>query len=197
MLGATYFGYEALLVLTGNPAVAHDYHLVFALMAWGYGLNSLALIPNALRMVEGFAGTALWGNAVAALFYLPAVTLLTPRYGVLAPVGLWFLVNAAMLAMFTMRAHRHALAGRAWSWFSTCILRQTVATAAVFALTQIALAHTNSMPVKIAAILSATGLAFVVSVAVSAELREAVVGFVHRTLAARAQTVPARSFSPR
>lgn len=191
MLGATYFGYEALLVLTGSPDVAHTYHPVFALMAWGYGLNSLALIPNALRMVEGFPGTALRGNAGAALIYLPAVALLTPRYGLLAPVTLWLAVNAGLFALFTLRAHRHALAGQAWHWFSSCILRQTVATAAVFAYAQIALQHATSMPVKIAGILSATGIAMLVSIALSAELRHSIISFVRRLIAARTQALAA------
>ncbi len=191
MLGATYFGYEALLVLTGSPDVAHTYHPVFALMAWGYGLNSLALIPNALRMVEGFPGTALRGNAGAALIYLPAVALLTPRYGLLAPVTLWFAVNAGLFALFTLRAHSQALAGHAWTWFSNCILRQTVAVAAVFAYAQIALQHTESMPVKIAGIIAATGVAMLLAVALSAELRHSIISFVRRALAARAQALAA------
>jgi O-antigen/teichoic acid export membrane protein len=196
MLGASYFGYEALLVLTGNPAVAQTYHPVFALMAWGYGLNSLALIPNALRMVEGFPGTALWGNAAAAVLYVPAVALLTPRYGLLAPVTLWLAVNAGLFGLFTLRAHRHMLAGQAWNWLSGCILRQTVAIAVVFAVAHVGLRGTASMPVKIAGILAATATAMLVAIALSAELRHSIISFVRRLVAARADADAQAQVSP-
>ena len=52
-LGAVFFGTEALVILTGSAEVARDYHWLFALLAFAYGLNGFALIPNALRLSEG------------------------------------------------------------------------------------------------------------------------------------------------
>ena len=93
-LGAAFFGTDALVVLTGSAEVARDFHWPFALLAFAFALNGFALIPNALRLSEGEPGTALWSNVAAAVVYLPAIVLLTPRYGVMAPAALWLAANA-------------------------------------------------------------------------------------------------------
>ena len=135
-LGAAFFGSEALFFLTGSLDVARDYHWLFAILALGYGLNGLCQIPNALRLSEGDPGTALWSNLAAAALYLPAIILLTPAYGVLAPAVLWLATNVLLFAVMVARAHRDALAGCAWSWLWSCVIRQFVVTAAVYAMTK-------------------------------------------------------------
>jgi O-antigen/teichoic acid export membrane protein len=180
-LGAVFFGYDALLILTGNGAVAHDYHRMFVLLAFAFGFNGFALIPNALRLSEGRPGTALWSNLVAGVFYLPAAILLTPIYGVLAPAALWLAVNVFVFAALVARAHRDALAGYGWPWLWNCLILQFAATGAVYACVKALLPPASSPLLVAVAAVVAAGLGLVASVGVSADLRHSVISFIRRS----------------
>jgi O-antigen/teichoic acid export membrane protein len=180
-LGATFFGYEALFILTGDRDVAQNYHWLFAVLAFGYGVNGLCLIPNALRLSEGRPGTALWSNLVAAALYLPAITLLTPAYGVIAPAALWLAANAFLFAVLVARAHRNTLAGYARPWLWDCVIPQFAVTAGIYATTKAVLPATSSLVVVVAAVIVAAGVGLLASVAVSGDLRHSVASFLRRS----------------
>jgi O-antigen/teichoic acid export membrane protein len=180
-LGAVFFGYDALLILTSNRAVAHDYHELLVLLAFAFGFNGFALIPNAMRLSEGRPGTALWSNLAAGVFYLPAVIVLTPRYGVLAPAALWCAVNLFVFGVLVARAHRDALAGYGLPWLWHCVVPQFAATAAVYAGTKALLPQASAPLLVAAAAIVAAGLGFVASVALSGDLRHSVISFIRRT----------------
>jgi len=180
-LGAVFFGSEALLILTGSAGVGHDYHWPFAILAFAYGLNGFCLIPNALRLSEGEPGTALWSNLAAAVVYLPAIVLLTPVYGVMAPAALWLAANAFIFAVLVVRAHRDGIAGYAWPWLWGCVIPQFTVTAVIFAAAKALLPQASSLPVTVATAVIAAGFAFAASVAVSGDLRHSVFSFVRRS----------------
>ena len=180
-LGVAFFGTEALVVLTGSAEVARDFHWPFALLAFAFALNGFALIPNALRLSEGEPGTALWSNVAAAVVYLPAIVLLTPRYGVMAPAALWLAANAFIFTALVVRAHRDGIAGYAWGWAWNCVIPQFAVTGAVYAVTKAALPQASSPLLVVAAAVIAAGLGFAASIAVSGELRHSVISFVRRS----------------
>ena len=180
-LGVAFFGTETLVVLTGSAEVARDFHWPFALLAFAFALNGFALIPNALRLSEGEPGTALWSNVAAAVVYLPAIVLLTPRYGVMAPAALWLAANAFIFTALVVRAHRDGIAGYAWGWAWNCVIPQFAVTGAVYAVTKAALPQASSPLLVVAAAVIAAGLGFAASIAVSGELRHSVISFVRRS----------------
>ena len=180
-LGAVFFGAEGLHILTGNAGVGHDYHWPFAILAFAYGLNGFCLIPNALRLSEGEPGTALWSNLAAGAVYLPAIVLLTPVYGVMAPAALWLAANAFIFAVLVVRAHRDGNAGYAWPWLWGCVIPQFMVTAVIFAVAKALLPQAASLPVTVATAVIAAGFAFAMSVAVSGDLRHSVFSFVRRS----------------
>jgi hypothetical protein len=134
-----------------------------------------------LRLSEGHPGTALWSNLVAAVLYLPAIILLTPAYGVMAPAVLWLVANAFLYAVLLARAHRDALARYAWPWVWACVIPQFTVTAAVYAMTKAVLPQASSPVVVAAVAVVAAGVGFAVSVAVSGDLRHSVVSFIRRS----------------
>jgi O-antigen/teichoic acid export membrane protein len=191
-LGAVFFGSEALYILTGSWDIGRDYYLFFAVLAAGYGLNSLCLIPNALRRSEGDAATALWGNGAAAVFYLPAIIVLTPIYGIMAPAWLWLAVNAALLVLFAIRANRRILPAQSWSWLLACVIPQFAATAAILAVARAALPQTGSVLIIIPVVLLATVIAVAASVAASSELRLFALDVIRRWVSLPGSVSPAR-----
>jgi O-antigen/teichoic acid export membrane protein len=180
-LGALFFGYDALLILTGDSAVAQTYHTLFVLLAFAFALNGFTLIPNALRLSEGHPGTALWSNLAAGVVYVPAVVLLTPKYGVLAPAALWLAVNVFVFGVLVARAHRLALADYSFTWLWLCLVPQFAATAAVYAGCKALLPEASSPYLVAAVAIVAAGIGFVLSIAVSGDLRHSVISFIRRS----------------
>jgi O-antigen/teichoic acid export membrane protein len=188
--GAVFFGSEALLLLTGDPAVAATYHWAFACLAFAFGFNGFVLIPNALRLSEGHPATTLWAYVIAGTVYIPAVVLLTPAYGVIVPAALWFAVNAFAFAVLAVYSHREALAGYAWDWVWGCVVSQFAVTAAADAIGRLLLPPASPLLASVTVAGLAASVGFAVSVAVSGDLRHSVVSFIRRALPTRA--VPAR-----
>ena len=185
-LGAVFFGSEAFLLLTSDARAAQDYHWLFALLALAFGFNGFCLIPNALRLSEGKPGTALWINAIAGAFYLPAIWLLTPLYGVIVPAALWFAVNAFVFIVLVACAHRDALAGYALPWLWACVVPQFTASAAVYAVARLLLPQASSPMLAVAVGIVAACFGFIAAVGVSGDLRHSVVSFIRRAFAGRA-----------
>ncbi|MBI3703490.1 MAG: oligosaccharide flippase family protein [Rhizobiales bacterium] len=185
-LGAVFFGGDALLLLTGDARAAQDYHWLFALLAFAFGLNGFCLIPNALRLSEGQPGTALWANAIAGVVYLPAIWLLTPSYGVIVPAALWFAVNAFVFVVLVARAHRDALAGYAWPWLATCVAPQLAASAAVYSIAKFLLPQNGPPMLAVSVAVVAAGVGFIAAVAASSDMRHSVASFIRRAYSSRA-----------
>lgn len=192
IFGVAFFGSEALFVLSGNLEFAREYWMFFALLAAASGVISLSLTPNALQLVEGYPGTALRNNLVGTLLYVPAVIVLTPLYGIMAPASLWLAVGALSFAVFAWRAHQHVLAGHTWPWLRLCVLPQFLVTATIFTLAKTALLQEPSIMIVVSVAILSAGAAFAASILVSGELRNAVRGFLRRAVAAqnRARTAP-------
>jgi O-antigen/teichoic acid export membrane protein len=168
VLGAAFFGSEALYILTGSWSIGRDYYLLLAVLAAAYGLNSLCLVLYALQRSKGDATTALWGNAGAAVLYLPALIFLTPIYGIMAPALLWLALNAVL---FAVSASRQILPAQAWSWLLACVIPQFATVTAILAIARVALPHAASVAIILSVVLPSTALAVAASVAASSELR--------------------------
>lgn len=188
--GAVFFGSEVLLLLTGDPVVAATYHWAFAWLAFAFGFNGFVLIPNALRLSEGHPGTMLWAYVIAGAAYVPAVIVLTPYFGVVAPAALWLAVNVFAFAVLVAYSYREALAGLTWAWIWGCVVAQFTVTAGADVLGRLLLPPASPLLVSFGVACLAACIGFAASVAVSGDLRHSVVSFIRRALLPR--TVPAR-----
>jgi O-antigen/teichoic acid export membrane protein len=173
-VGATFFGAEMLFTLTGDRDFALRYQTFFSVLAWGYSLYSLGLLPNALQQVEGHPETLFWNNLIGALLYLPLVVVATPIYGIIAPAFLWLALTAAWLAIFAWRAHRHFLAGMAWPWIRSSLLAQIIPVAVTLTVAKMMIRDDLTVA-ALAQTIAAGTLACVLAVLASPDLRGAIV----------------------
>ncbi|HZP74637.1 MAG TPA: oligosaccharide flippase family protein [Pseudolabrys sp.] len=185
VFGATFFGNEALSILTGSHAVADDYARTFTLLAWAYGLNSLCYLPNALLLAEGHPETAFWSNAIATVAYLPSLFTLTLSLGVEAPAFLWLVTNAMILTVFLGRAHFHGLKGQRGAWLRSSLVPQFAVAGLMLYATRMLLGPTIALPLLAAAVIAASGAALGVAALVGPDLREAVFGLLRRRIGPR------------
>ena len=137
MLGAAgalvFFGAPLLEWLTGHPQAGRDFAPVLAALAIAYALSGLCRPSHALQMAEGDPVTALKINLLCGVLYLPAILLLTPRYGVILPALCLIGANGLAFILFTATAFRQRLKGQALRWLSASVLPQVVAAGACYA----------------------------------------------------------------
>jgi O-antigen/teichoic acid export membrane protein len=185
VFGATFFGADALVILTGSADVANDYARLFALLAWAYGLNSLCYLPNALLLAEGHPETSFWSNAIATACYLPSLYMLTPDYGAVAPAFLWLVTNAMIFVVFVERAHFYGLSRQRGPWLRTSLIPQFAVGGMMLYAARIMLGDSASPVIVSAVVVFMSGMALAIAAFVSPELRLAVFGLLRKIAGSR------------
>jgi O-antigen/teichoic acid export membrane protein len=168
-----FFGGPMLALVSGQAQVGHDFAPVLAILTAAYAFSGFSRCVHVLQMAEGFPGIALKINLVFGVFYLPAIVILTPRYGVAAPASCLLIGNAASFVAFAYLGFRERMKGRMWDWLRVAMAPQLLAIAAVYLLGW-ALAEADHLKdaillTGVAVILSGVGLT--AGVLVSSDIR--------------------------
>lgn len=177
-----FFGAPLLELVSGSGAVGRDYALVLALMTGAYAFSGLARPLHVVQMAEGFPGIALRINIGLAIFYLPAIAWLTPKYGVVAPAACFFAGTAGSFVVFLATAFRHRLKGHGLAWLTATCLPPIAASAAVYAIGWefAALAGvTGAIPLTAVAVVL-SGVSLGAATLASPDLREMLLGRLRR-----------------
>ena len=117
-----FFSKEALLVWTRNPVVAEQSHLFLSLLVIGYGLNQLAYLPYGLQVASGWVKLAVYTNAGAVIFIVPALVLATRFYGGVGAAAVWIALNCIYVLIYVNVLHGRILKGEARRWYSGILL---------------------------------------------------------------------------
>jgi len=170
--GALVFYGEAFLELvSGDAAASADFAPVLAVLAIAYALSGLCRPSHALQMAEGNPATALRINLVTGALYLPAILLLTPRFGVILPAICLMGANLLAFALFTATAFRGRLQGEALRWLWSSIPPQAAAIAAAYATLRLLTGGELPLSMRLAMAVAASGVALGAAVLVSGHLR--------------------------
>lgn len=129
-----FFGGPMLTLVSGKPQVGHDFAPVLALLTAAYAFSGFSRCAHVLQMAEGFPGIALRVNLVFGALYLPAIILLTPRYGVMAPASCLLVGNAVSFIAFAYFGFRARMKGRLLNWLRVAMAPQLAAIATVYML---------------------------------------------------------------
>ena len=156
------FGF-AYLELVAGRATALDFAPVLALLAIAYSLNGLSRLPHVLQLAEGRPGYALAINAALGVVYLPAILLLTPRFGVVAPAACLLLVNLCAFGAFVMTAHRQSMTGQSGAWLTRSILLPVIAAGGCIVLARLVLPPDWPLAGNLAASVAAAAIALAVA----------------------------------
>ncbi len=150
------FGREIMLLWTGSPEAAAATRVVVALFAIGTALHGLTNIPYALQLAAGWTKLALYTNVAAIVVLLPAVIVLSGRYGVVGAGIVWVALNVGYATIGVGIMHRRLLRGELMRWYVADVGLPLVASVAAAGLVRAAIpAPSGSL-----------GLAATVSVAV-------------------------------
>lgn len=177
-----FFGGPMIELVSGSREVGRDFAIVLALLTGAYAFNSLPRPMHVVQMAEGFPSIALRINIGMAAFYLPAIILLTPRYGVVAPAACLLAGYFGGFLAFLATTFRHRLRGERRRWLLKACLSPVLAAGAMFALGRLAATGAGvegAIPLTAIAVCVA-GLALLAGVAANGDLMLAVSGGLKR-----------------
>jgi len=127
------FGQPLLAWWTGDAALATRVAPLLALLAIGTVLNGLIHIPHMLTLAHGWPGFAARMNTVAVAVLVPAILLVTPRYGAIGAATIWVALNAGYVLLGMHYLHLRLLKGELWKWYLRDTLRPALAAMAAAA----------------------------------------------------------------
>jgi O-antigen/teichoic acid export membrane protein len=76
-----------------------------------------------LQLAIGLSSLALKLNLVNICIYLPAIVILTPRFGAIVPAALWLAVNALNAVPMVLGTHSRILRDDIWNWVYGSVAR--------------------------------------------------------------------------
>jgi O-antigen/teichoic acid export membrane protein len=110
------FGRDVIALWTGMPELAARTAPIAALLIGGSALNALLTPPYALQLAHGRTRAWLWLNAVQLVVFLPLVTILALRGGVVAAAIAWPVVQGGALAVAVPMTERSLLRWPGATW---------------------------------------------------------------------------------
>lgn len=112
-----FFSEELLLIWTGNRDLAINISTLVSLLAIGTTMNGLMHVPYMLQLASGWSSLAMWINAVAVVVFIPAILLITPRFGAAGVALVWVVLNASYLLFGIQLMHRRLMPSEKRYWY--------------------------------------------------------------------------------
>jgi O-antigen/teichoic acid export membrane protein len=122
---------EILVAWTRDRAAAEAAAPIVSVLVVGMGLNALMAMPYALQLAHGWTGLGLRINAVLIAVVVPALLLVTPRYGPVGAAAVWLGSNLLYMAIGVPLTHRRILPGEGARWVLADVVPPTLAAFAV------------------------------------------------------------------
>lgn len=180
------FAYPLILAWTRSAETAEATAPILSVLLIGTLINLIVSVPYLSQVALGHTRFVAVSNAVAALFFVPAVIAAILIFGVIGAAWAGLLLNVGFIAVGVPLLHSSVLKGIGWQWLTRDVVPPLFA-AAVVALSVKALASvlpsTPAMGVGVA--LGAVSAATLAAALATTIGRSLLAEFVLRTLAVR------------
>jgi O-antigen/teichoic acid export membrane protein len=111
------FSWPLLAIWTRNPVTADHTALVASLLIAGTAINGLVSVPGYLQAAAGWPALMVYTNAAAAVVLVPAILVMTPKYGAAGAALVWLILNTGYLMFNVPVMHRRLLRGEQGRWY--------------------------------------------------------------------------------
>jgi O-antigen/teichoic acid export membrane protein len=154
------FSHEIMLLWTRSPDAANATRVVVALFAVGTALHGLMTVPYALQLAAGWTRLALYANLAAIGVLLPAIVVLSSRYGAVGAAIVWVALNAGYATIGVGVMHRRLLRGELGRWYFADVSLPLVASVAAAGAVRLAIPAPTGAPALLAVVALALGLSY-------------------------------------
>jgi O-antigen/teichoic acid export membrane protein len=155
------FAHEVMLLWTRSPEAADATRVLVALFAVGTAIHGLMNVPYALQLAVGWTRLALYANLVAIALLLPAIVVLSSRYGAVGAAIVWVALNAGYATIGVGVMHRRLLRGELARWYVADVGLPLLASVAAAAVVRLAIPAPTGVPALVAVVALALGLSYV------------------------------------
>ena len=112
------FSPEIMLLWTGSQEIAIHTAPIVSILVAGTALNGLMNLPYALQLSHGWTRIGLAINSIFIVTLVPAIVLMTKRYGAAGAAAVWLGLNSVYMLIGVPLTHRRLLKGEAFRWFT-------------------------------------------------------------------------------
>ncbi len=140
------FSYDVLNIWTRNPQVSAQAAPIVSILVIGTAVNGLMNVPFALLLAHGWARLVLGINLVAIVFLVPAILVLTLRFGPIGAAIAWLAFNLLFALLAVPLTHKRFFVGGAMSWLGSDVLLGAGAAILVLGAARLAYPHGMSEP---------------------------------------------------
>jgi len=116
------FGEQVLALWTQDPGLSNDAYAVLWILVLGMVLNGIMNGPYYLQLAAGWTGLLVRVNVVMVLVFVPAIFVLTERYGMTGAAVAWTLLNLVYVVLVARLMHRRLLTNEMWHWYGRDLL---------------------------------------------------------------------------
>jgi O-antigen/teichoic acid export membrane protein len=120
-----------LRIWSGDPELAARSGRLLSILALGNLLHSLMIVPYYAQLAHGWTRLALSVNIVAVAVVVPAILLVTPRYGAEGAAWVWCGLNVGYLIFSMHFMFRRILRHEKWRWYVDDVIKPLLAATAV------------------------------------------------------------------
>lgn len=123
------FAAPILTLWTRDAAIASHSAQLLSVLALGNLLNCLMMIPYHTQLAYGWVRLSVVINILAVIVIVPAILIVTPRFGALGAAWVWVSLNAGYVLVGAHFMFRRILRGEKWRWYLRDILQPLLAAA--------------------------------------------------------------------
>jgi hypothetical protein len=112
-----FFSKEVMLLWTRDAVIVQNTFLLVRVLAVGYALLGLMVVPYVLQLAFAWTKLVLYFNCVAIVVLVPLLIGLTLVYGAMGACFVWVVLNVGYVLGMIQWMHRRILPGEKWIWY--------------------------------------------------------------------------------
>ena len=113
----TFFSYHILLLWTQNAEIAEKAYVLLSLLAIGYGISGLLLLPSYMQWANGLTKLYFWQNIVGIILVVPVMIFGTLNYGAVGAPASYLILYLLYVSVGMKIMHRFLLQGELKKWY--------------------------------------------------------------------------------
>lgn len=174
------FPRETLLLWTGDVTTAARTATILALLMTGSVINALLYPTYTVQIAHGWTTLIFFTTAAAAAVLVPALFLLSKKWGAVGAATVWPCLNVFFLAVLVPLMHRRLLRGEMRKWYKEDLIVPALGSIAVVAVARLLIPPSlGAMPLLFALALTG-GIALVITMAAAPRVRQRLMHDVSR-----------------
>jgi len=111
------FPQEVLMLWTRNPIIAENTRLLLRIIAIGYLLNTILVMPFVLQLANRWTSLSFYKNVVAIIILIPLLFLLIPYLGAVGGAITWVLLMTGCVLFEIPLMHIRLMRREMWHWY--------------------------------------------------------------------------------